>query len=348
MRILVTGHNGYIGSVMIAALKSAGYEIVGLDNYFFEECTLLDNNDKIPSIRKDARDATIADLTGFDAIIHLAALCNDPLGDLNPHWTYEINHLASVHLARLAKAAGTKRFLYASSCSLYGASSSDEVLTETAPLNPLTPYAISKIRAEEDLAKLADSDFSPVFMRNATVYGVSPRLRADIVLNNLVCWAFTTGKIRILSDGTPWRPIAHVEDIAAAFLAVLAAPQSAIHNQAFNVGSNAENYQVKDIAQFVKEIMPDCDIEYAGKGGPDPRNYRVNFDKLANAVDFQPKWNARQGAKQLYLAYQEAALTEQQFQGRQFNRLAQLKFLLESGRLDNTLRWRNGNSADEK
>jgi nucleoside-diphosphate-sugar epimerase len=329
MRVVVTGHNGYIGSVMVAFLRAAGHEVVGLDTFFFEDCVLGEDGGHVPTIRRDIRDVTVSDLGGFDAVVHLAALCNDPLGDLNPDWTYDINHHASVHLARVAREAGVGRFLYASSCSMYGAAGED-ILSEEAPLRPLTPYAVSKVRTEEDVAKLADSSFSPVFMRNATAYGMSPRLRADVVLNNLVCWAHTTGRIRIMSDGTPWRPIVHVQDISRAFAVALVAPRAAIHNEAFNVGSNEENYQVSELAE----------IEYAVGGGPDPRSYRVDFGKLNRVLpDFKPEWNASFGAKELYSAFQEAGLTLEQFQGRKYIRLTQFKHLLDSGRIDGTLRW---------
>jgi len=343
VRVLVTGNNGYIGSVMVPALQSLGHDVVGLDTYFFESCSLQEDRPNYPALRKDIRDVARQDLEGFDAVIHLAALCNDPLGDLNSTWTYDINHAASYRLAQLAKDAGVPRFLYSSSCSMYG-TAGDEFVTEEAPLRPLTPYAISKVRTEEDISKLADKNFSPVFMRNATAYGVSPRLRADVVLNNLVCWAYTTGKVRILSDGTPWRPIVHVADITAAFAAALIADRDAIHNQAFNVGVNSENYQVRDLARIVQETVPGCEVEYAGQGGPDARDYRVDFSKLTQMLPgFTPKWNARLGAAELYAAYEKAKLRVEDFQGRKFVRLFQLKHLLEDGQLDQTLRWRNGN-----
>jgi len=344
MRVLVTGHNGYIGSVMVPVLQAAGHEVVGLDTYYFEDCTLGEEQSPgIPVLRRDIRGVTSKDLQGFEAVIHLAALCNDPLGDLNPAWTFDINHLASVNLAKSAKEAGVQRFLYASSCSMYGATATDTALTEDAPLNPLTPYAISKVRTEEDVAKLADSGFSPVFMRNATAYGVSPRLRADVVLNNLTCWAFTTGKVRIMSDGTPWRPIVHVQDISRAFAEALVAPRKAIHNQAINIGVESENYQVRDLANIVQETVPGCQVEYAGQGGPDPRNYRVSFAKLAHLLpNFKPKWTARAGASELYEAFQRVGLTLADFQGRKFIRLNQLKHLLDSNRLDQSLRWTDG------
>jgi nucleoside-diphosphate-sugar epimerase len=340
MRILMTGHNGYIGSAMVPALLAAGYEVAGLDTFFFKDCTLGQPDHDIPALYHDIRDVQPHHLEGFDAVVHLAALCNDPLGDLQPTWTDEINHLASIRLGRMARDAGVRRFLYASSCSMYGAAGGDDTLTEEAPLRPLTPYAVSKVRTEENLAKLADGAFSPVFMRNATAYGLAPRLRADVVLNNLVCWAHTTGRIRILSDGTPWRPIVHVQDIAAAFVAALAAPRSAIHNQAFNVGANGENYQVRELAEIVRSTVPGCTVEYAAGAGPDPRSYRVDFSKLVRTFpDFRPQWNATFGAKDLYAALQEAGMTLADFQGRKYVRLAQIRHLLAESALDQTLRW---------
>jgi nucleoside-diphosphate-sugar epimerase len=341
MRVLVTGHNGYIGSAMVPVLQAAGHAVVGLDTFFFEDCSLgAEESERLPVLRKDIRDVKVSDLEGFDAIAHLAALCNDPLGDLHPEWTHEINHQASVRLAGMARDAGVKRFLYASSCSMYGAAGGDDVLSEEAPLRPLTAYAISKVRTEADVSKIATESFSPVFMRNATAYGLSPRLRADVVLNNLVCWAHTTGRIRIMSDGTPWRPIVHVQDISRAFAAVLAAPRASIHNQAFNVGANGENYQVRELAEIVRDTVPGCTIEYAAGAGPDPRSYRVDFGKLSRTFpDFKPQWNASFGAKDLYAALQEAHVTLEDFQGRKYIRLAQIKHLLGLGRLDDALRW---------
>jgi nucleoside-diphosphate-sugar epimerase len=340
MRVLLTGHNGYIGSVMLPVLQAAGHDVVGLDTFYFQDCTLRDGDERTAVLHKDIRDLGPSDLEGFDAVVHLAALCNDPLGDLHAEWTYDINHRASVNLARLAREAGVKRYLYASSCSMYGAAGDDDLLSEDAPLRPLTAYAVSKVRTEEDVAKLADGSFSPVFMRNATAYGVSPRLRADVVLNNLVCWAHTTGRIRILSDGTPWRPIVHVQDISRAFVAALAAPREAIHNQAFNVGANGENYQVREIAEIVRATVAGCTVEYAEGAGPDPRSYRVDFSKLMRTFpDFRPQWNASFGAKDLYDALQDAEVTLADFQGRRFIRLAQIRHLLDQGRLDRDLRW---------
>ena len=341
MRVLVTGHNGYLGSVMVKVLQSAGHEVLGLDNYFFASCGTGEKQ-QIRALSKDVRDVGPHDLAGLDAVVHLAALCNDPLGDLNPAWTLEINHVASRQLAALAKGGGVPRFLYASSCSMYGAAG-DEIVDEEAPLRPLTPYATSKVRAEEDISNLADGNFSPIFLRNATAYGMSPRFRSDVLLNNLVCWAYTTHRIRITSDGTSWRPIIHVQDIAGAFAAILVAPRAAVHNQAFNVGSNAENYQVRGLADIVHEVLPDCEVEYAAGAAPDPRSYRVSFDKLARLIPaYAPKWNARRGAREVYDGVRKAALRLEDFRGRKFTRVAQLKYLLDQGLLDSTLRWSAG------
>jgi len=339
MRVLVTGHNGYIGSVMAPLLKQLGHDVVGLDTFYFGDCTFGEDGEWIPSLRRDIRDLEVRDLEGFGAVIHLAALCNDPLGDLNSDWTYDINYTASVHLAQLAREAGVGRYLYASSCSMYGAAGED-VLSEEAPLNPITPYATSKVRTEEAVSKLASSGFSPIFMRNATAYGVSPRLRADVVLNNLVCWAHTSGRIRIMSDGTPWRPIVHVQDISRAFAAALVAPREAIHNEAFNVGSNGENYQVLELAEIVRATVPGCKVEFGPGAGPDPRSYRVDFTKLGRCLpEFRPQWNASFGAKDLYSALQQAGISFDDFQGRKYIRLSQFKHLLDTGQLDPTLRW---------
>jgi len=344
-RVMVTGHAGYIGVVMVRALVDAGYDVVGLDSMLFDCCDFGPYECAIPQLRKDVRDVTLEDLRGVDAIVHLAALCNDPLGDLNPELTLDINYRASVRLARLAKDAGVGRFLFSSSCSMYGAAG-DEILDETAPLRPLTAYAESKVRTEEEVSKLAGAGFSPVFMRNATCYGASARLRADIVLNNLACWAFTTGKIRIMSDGTPWRPIVHIDDVANAFLAALRAPTEAIHNQAFNVGHDGENYQVRDIAEIVRQVIPRCEVEYAGKSGPDPRNYRVAFGKLAKVLPgFKARWTARKGAEQLYSGFRTYGLSAEEFQGQRFTRLARLNSLIQSGEVDAELRRTTQNSS---
>jgi nucleoside-diphosphate-sugar epimerase len=339
MRVLLTGHLGYIGTVMAPLLADAGHEVVGLDSGLFEQCTFGEPPRQFPSICKDIRDVTPADLDGFDALLHLAGLSNDPLGNLNPQLTYEINHLASVHLAQCAKQAGVERFIFSSSCSTYGAAG-DKILDESAEFNPVTPYGTSKVLVEQDVAKLADSRFSPTFLRNATAYGVSPRLRFDLVLNNLVAWAYTTGRVYIKSDGTPWRPIVHIEDISRAFLATLEAPREIVHNQAFNVGRNEENYQVRDLAEIVKETVPDCKIEFAPDAGPDKRCYRADFSRITRTLPgFQPQWDARKGARELYEAYQKVDLCLEDFEGARYKRIDHIQGLLASRRLDSTLRW---------
>ncbi len=342
MRVLVTGHNGFIGSVMVDVLARAGHEIVGLDTYLFETCTFGPERLQVPSLRCDVRDVEIGDLTGFDAVIHLAALSNDPLGNLNAQVTYDINHLASVRLAWLAREAGVKRFLFASSCSLYGVADNDVLLTEEADFNPVTAYGESKVLVERDVSRLATHSFSPVFLRNATAYGVSPRLRADIVVNSLVGYAVTTGEIFIQSDGTPWRPLVHVEDISNAFLAALEAPRDLIHNRAFNVGRSQENYQISQLADMVKEIVPGSRVTYAEGGGPDPRCYRVNCDEIAWTLPaFRPRWTVRDGVRQLYEAYKKYNLTYEAFAGEnsQYLRIKHLLRLMGANQVDTHLRW---------
>jgi nucleoside-diphosphate-sugar epimerase len=341
MRILLTGHHGYIGAVTGPLLRAAGHEVTGLDTFFYEGCDLRDEADGLPALRLDLRDADPAALAGYDAVVHLAALSNDPLGDLSPELTREINFEATVGLARAAKDAGVRRFVFSSSCSMYGAATPESAADEQAPLRPLTPYAESKVLSEEALAELADSDFSPVFMRNATAYGVSPRLRVDLVLNNLVGWAFTTGKVKIMSDGTPWRPLVHVEDIARATLAVLEAPPAVVHGKAFNVGRDEENYQVRELAEIVRDTVGDCKVEYAGTGDPDPRSYRVDFGRFARTFpEARLRWTAREGAQEVLDAYREVNLTLEQFESDRYIRLRRLRLLLERGELDAELRWR--------
>jgi len=346
MRVLVTGHTGYIGSRLTPMLLAAGHEVTGLDTDLFRDCTFTGELADVPHLRKDVRDVTIKDVEGFDAIIHLAALSNDPLGDYDPGLTEAINDQASVKIATFAKQAGVSRFLFASSCSNYG-SAGEAFMTEDSPLDPITPYGVSKVAVERAVGPLTDDSFCPVFLRASTAYGVSPRLRFDIVLNNLVAWAFTTGKVLLKSDGTPWRPVVHVEDICRAYLALLETPTEIVRGRAYNIGTTTENYQIRDLAMTVAEVVPNCEVTFADDAAPDKRCYRVDCNRIAREVPaFKPQWTIRRGAEELYEAYRQVGLTLEDFEGQRFQRIAHVKHLVSSGALDRSLRWQTGIATD--
>ncbi|HVS03395.1 MAG TPA: SDR family oxidoreductase [Thermoanaerobaculia bacterium] len=341
MQVLLTGHEGYIGAVLAPRLLAAGHQVVGLDAGWFADCAFGDDAALrgLPSLRRDLRQVQASHLAGFDAVVQLAALSNDPLGDLDPALTMAINEQATIRLARLAKEAGVERFVFSSSCSTYGAAG-DAFLDEQAPFSPVTPYALSKVRVEAALMALADERFTPVALRNATAYGVSPRLRVDLVLNNLVAWAVTSGKILLMSDGTPWRPIVHVEDICSAFLAALEAPRQAVHAQAFNIGRTAENYRIRELAEIVAATVPGCTIRYAEGAGPDARCYRVSCAKAEEGLPgYAARWDAAAGARELYDAYQAEGLSAERFAGPTYKRLGWIRHLQAAGSLSPDLRW---------
>ena len=337
MHVLVTGSKGYIGAVLTCMMKEVGFDVVGLDSDLYEQCTFGQWTDAVPLVRKDIRDVEAPDLEGFDAIVHLAGLSDDSLGALVPQLTYEINHGASVRLAALAKSVGVSRFFFASSRSIYG-NAGDNLVNEESVFNPVTPHVISKVRVEQDVAKLADADFSPTFLRVATVYGVSPHLCLDLVLNNLVAWPFTSGRFYIKGDGIPWRPPVHIEDIhkedvCQGFIVTLRAPREVVHNQAFILGRDGGDCRISDLAKIVRQTVPSCQIEYTENPNPDCRCCRADFSKIARTLpDFKPRWDVKRGAEEPYEAYKKMDLKHEEFMGARYRRIDHIKRLLGAGR----------------
>lgn len=338
MRVLLTGNRGYIGSVMGPMLQAKGHEVVGLDAGLYEACSFGQEPVDIPTVFKDVRDVDTSDLADTEAVIHLGNLSNDPLSELDPELTYQINHHGSVRLAQIAKSAGIKQFIYSSSCSVYGASGEDMV-DESSSLEPMSCYAESKLRAERDIVKLADANFSPTFMRSATACGASARLRFDLVLNNLMAWAFTTGLVYLKSDGSAWRPIVHVRDICRAFIGVLESPRELVHGEVFNVGCTNENYKVRDLAKIVAETVSGSKVEFAVGASCDKRSYRVNCEKIVRTLkNYQPRWTPRETAKELLGVYRKYGLALEDFEGTKYKRVAHIRKLLSEGVLDKNLR----------
>jgi nucleoside-diphosphate-sugar epimerase len=340
MKVLVTGHDGYIGCVLVPMLLEAGHEVVGLDSMLFRDCAFGDPPPSVPVIEKDVREIEPEDLEGFEAICHLAAVSNDPLGNLNPESTYEVNYAAAARTARVAKAVGVERFVFSSSCSLYGAGPDGVALDETAEMNPITPYGESKVMAEEAIRRLADDGFSPTFLRNATAYGVSHRHRGDLVLNDLVALALTTGEVRLNSDGSARRPLVHIEDISRAFLAVLSARRELVHNEALNVGRTEENFKVRELAEMVRRAVPRSMVTLAEGAGPDKRSYAVSFDRIREVLpDYRPQWTVQAGVLELIWAYRRAGLTYEDFTSSRFKRILRVRQLQDAGLLGPDLQW---------
>ncbi|MEM9040499.1 MAG: NAD(P)-dependent oxidoreductase [Actinomycetota bacterium] len=341
MKVALTGHRGYVGTVLAPALIDAGHEVLGIDTDLYRHSTFgpAPSEEGITTLRRDIRDVTVDDLAGVEAVLHLAGLSNDPLGDLDPDLTDRVNREATVSLAATAKAAGVSRFVFSSSCSNYGAGV-DSWLTEESAFNPQTPYGRSKVDAEAGLHELADDDFSPTYLRSGTAYGFSPRLRFDLVINNLTAWASCTGAVMLKSDGSPWRPVVHVRDMSAAFVSTLDVPREVVHDEAFNVGRTSENYQIRDLAEIVASVVPDSTVSFAEGASADTRDYRVNCDKILDRLPtFRPEWTAERGAKELYEAYQRIGVTLEEFEGPTYRRIDHIRGLIDSGRLDSSLCW---------
>jgi nucleoside-diphosphate-sugar epimerase len=340
-RVLVTGADGYIGSVLVTRLIAAGFNVVGLDSGFYRTGWLFnDPRPRPPILTKDIRYTTKEDFEGFDSVVHLAELSNDPLGEMNPRVTHDINHLGSVHLARMCKEAGVRRLVYTSSCSVYGAATDGLERDERSEVNPQTAYAECKVLVERDVGELADKTFTPVFLRNATAFGASPRMRFDIVLNNLAGVAWTTGEIKMTSDGTPWRPLVHVNDICSAIELALNAPREAVHNEIFNVGDDSQNYRISEIARIIADVLPNCPLRFGPPSG-DNRSYRTSFAKIRSHLpEFQCRWSAERGARELLGLFERIGMTAELFTSPPFTRLEQLKRLIATKQIDENFFWR--------